>query len=190
MEEITELLQRSRAGDPSASAELVPLIYQHLHRVAEGCLRTERPDHTLTATALIHEAWIRLASLPSTDYKDRNHFFTMAARKMRHVLVDYARRRGSSKRGSGKHAGFDEALAVAAPNDTETVLLMNDLLEQLELDNPRRARFVELRFFAGMTPDEIAEAEQISAPTVYRELRLAQAWLYQKILQTTREKDA
>lgn len=190
MEPITELLRRSREGDRAASDELAPLIYQQLHRVAEGCLRTERSDHTLTATALMHEVWIRLASTDQPDYRDRNHFFSLAARKMRHILVDYARQRGSMKRGSGKRASFEEALAVAAPSDAETVLAMNEMLEQLELANPRRARFFELRFFAGMTPDEIAEVEDMSAPTVYRELRLAQAWLYQKMKEPPHHPDA
>jgi RNA polymerase sigma factor (TIGR02999 family) len=181
MEPITELLRRSREGDHAASEELAPLIYQHLHRVAEGFLRSERTDHTLTATALMNEVWIRIATTDRPDFRDRNHFFSMAARKMRHILVDYARQRGSIKRGSGKRAPFEEALAVASPSDTETVLAMNQILDQLELVNPRRARFFELRFFAGMTPDEIADIESTSAPTVYRELRLAQAWLYQKM---------
>ena len=181
MEPITELLRRSREGDPSAHGELAPLVYEHLHRIAEGCLRTERGDHTLTATALLHEAWIRLVSNEQPDFQDRNHFFSLAARKMRQILVDYARQRSAAKRGSGKPAPLNEALAVANASDAETVLVLNDLLDKLEQHSPRRARFFELRFFGGLTAEEIADVDGVSAPTVFRELRLAQAWLFQQM---------
>jgi RNA polymerase sigma-70 factor, ECF subfamily len=186
-ETITELLRLSREGDRAALDRLTPLVYQQLHRIAEGILRAERSDHTLTATALLHEAWMRLAGSAATqpDYRDRNHFFAIVAKKMRHLLVDHAREKLSQKRGAGvpreqlheKHA----AAAVATAGDPETILLMNDLLDQLEAWNPRRARFFEMRFFGGMTQEEIAETENVSSQTVYRELRVTQAWLMEQM---------
>ncbi len=181
MEPITELLRRSREGDRIASEQLSSLVYAQLHRIAEGCIRTERGDHTLTATALVNEAWIRLASPSQPDFMDRAHFFALAAKKMRQVLVDYARQRGAAKRGAGKRVPLTDSLGVATLDDTETLLAMHQLLDQLETSSPRRARYFELRFFGGMTPEEIANVDASSVPTVYRELRLAQVWLYQQI---------
>lgn len=185
-EPITELLRLCRRGDRDALDRLTPLVYQQLHRVAEGLLRTERAGHTLTATALLHEVWMRLAGSggPQPDYKDRNHFFAMMARKMRHVLVDHARGRASMKRGSGaqpEELKESSVATVASVDDPESILLMNELLDRLEVWNKRRARLFEMRFFGGLTPEEIADTEDISVPTVYRELRITQAWLFEEM---------
>lgn len=181
MEPITELLRRSREGDRDAAEQLSSLVYAQLHRIAEGCLRSERPEHTLTATALVNEAWIRLSSGGPAGFQDRGHFFALAAKKMRQILVDYARRRTAAKRGSGKQEPLSDSLAVAAAGDTETLLAIHQILDRLEAANPRRARWFEMRYFGGMTPEEIAEVDEMSLPTVYRELRLAQAWLFQQM---------
>ena len=157
-------------------------MYEHLHRIAEGCLRTERADHTLSATALLHEAWIKLLGGEQPSVHDRNHFFAMAARRMRQILVDYARSRSAAKRGAGKREPLDKAISSAADaSDPESLLLVNDLLDRLEASNPRRARFFEMRFFGGLKPEEIAELDGVSTQTIYRELRLTQAWLYQEM---------
>ncbi len=175
-------MRRSREGDPEALGELAPLVYEHLHRIAEGCLRAERPDHTLSATALLHEAWIKLLGNEQPDVNDRNHFFAMAARRMRQILVDYARSRSAAKRGAGKRGTLDEAMSAAADSsDPESLLMVNELLDRLETSNPRRARFFELRFFGGLKPEEIAALDGVSPQTIYRELRLTQAWLYQEL---------
>ncbi len=157
-------------------AQVVPLVYGELHRLASLHMRRERGGHTLQPTALVHEAYARLAGSDLT-LQDRRHFFAVASRAMRRILVDHARSRGSLKRGAGaSHVTLDEAMA-APETSPEEVLELNDALERLAGNDERKARVVELHYFGGLSYDEIAEVEEISAATVDRDLRFAKAWL-------------
>jgi RNA polymerase sigma factor (TIGR02999 family) len=173
---ITELLARVRTGDRAALDQLTPLVYDHLRRIAQGCIRGENPGLTLQATSLVHEAWMRLAGNSHPDYKDRAHFFGVAARLMRQILVDHARSVKAAKRGGGK-IPLDVRMEVAGHRQDLTILAVHEALERLGAEDPRKAQFIEMRFFAGMTIEEIAESSGVPKPTVYREVRVAQAWL-------------
>jgi len=157
-------------------AQVVPLVYGELHRLASLHMRRERGGHTLQPTALVHEAYARLAGSDLT-LQDRKHFFAVASRAMRRILVDHARSRGSLKRGAGAaRVPLDEAIAVPETSPEE-VLELNDALERLAAVDERKARVVELHYFGGLSYDEIAEVEEVSAATVDRDLRFAKAWL-------------
>jgi RNA polymerase sigma-70 factor (ECF subfamily) len=173
---ITELLSRVRTGDRAALDQLTPLVYDQLRRIAQGCIRGENPGLTLQATSLVHEAWLRLAGNSHPDYKDRAHFFGVAARLMRQILVDHARSVRAAKRGGGK-ISLDVGMEVAGDRQDLTILAVHEALDRLAAQDPRKAQFIEMRFFAGMTIDEIAECTSVPKPTVYREVRVAQAWL-------------
>lgn len=179
MEAITELLARVRSGDRAALDQLTPLVYDQLRRIAQGCIRGENPGHTLQATSLVHEAWLRLAGNAHPDYQDRAHFFGVAARLMRQILVDHARALKAAKRGGGK---IQLDLKMDLPGDRQdlTILAVHEALDRLALESPRKAQFIEMRFFAGMSIEEIAECTGIPKPTVYREVRVAQAWLFRE----------
>jgi RNA polymerase sigma factor (TIGR02999 family) len=176
---ITELLARVRTGDRTALDQLTPLVYDHLRRIAQGCIRGENPGLTLQATSLVHEAWLRLAANSQPDYKDRAHFFGVAARLMRQILVDHARSVRAAKRGGGK-IPLDVRMEVAGHRQDLTILAVHEALDRLAAQDPRKAQFIEMRFFAGMTIDEIAESSGVPKPTVYREVRVAQAWLFRE----------
>jgi len=176
---ITELLSRVRTGDRAALDQLTPLVYDQLRRIAQGCIRGENPGLTLQATSLVHEAWMRLAGNSHPDYKDRAHFFGVAARLMRQILVDHARSVTAAKRGGGK-IPLDVRMEVAGDRQDLTILAVHEALERLAVQDPRKAQFIEMRFFAGMTIDEIAESSGVPKPTVYREVRVAQAWLFRE----------
>jgi RNA polymerase sigma factor (TIGR02999 family) len=169
-------LQRLAHGDKQAEAELVPQVYRELKKIARGYLRHERPDHTLEATALVHEAYLRLTSQKEIDWKSRNHFFGIAAQMMRRILVDYARRRGASKR-AGCHVSLDEGLTISA-EQCSLVTALDAALERLAALNARQARVVELRFFSGLAEEEIAQLMCLSSRTVKRDWSMARAWLY------------
>lgn len=157
-------------------AQVVPLVYGELHRLASLHMRRERGGHTLQPTALVHEAYARLAGSDLT-LQDRKHFFAVASRAMRRILVDHARSRGSLKRGAGAaRVPLDEAIDVPETSPEE-VLELNDALERLAAVDERKARVVELHYFGGLSYDEIAEVEEVSAATVDRDLRFAKAWL-------------
>jgi RNA polymerase sigma factor (TIGR02999 family) len=174
---VTELLLDWRRGDNDALDQLVPIIYDELRRMAARQLRSERSDHTLQPTALVHEAYGRLIGADIT-WNDRAHFFAVAARTMRRVLVDHARAVNRDKRGGGiVRVTLDENAAVSA-TDPSDVLALDEALERLALMDPRKAEVVQLHFFGGLTYDEIAEALGISAATVDRDLRMARAWLF------------
>ncbi len=176
--DLTELLRRAARGDKEAECALVPRIYRELHRLAVGYLRHERPGHTLQATALVNEVYLRLAGHSNIDWKDRAHFFAIAAKNMRRILVDYARQRGADKRGGGDIAlPLDEGLTISA-EQSSLVTEIDAALERLEQLSPRQAKVVELRFFTGLKEEEIAEIVGISARTVKRDWTLARAWLY------------
>jgi RNA polymerase sigma factor (TIGR02999 family) len=177
---ITMLLSRTSAGDQQAFTHLIPLIYKDLHRIAEGCVRSELPGHTLQATALIHEVYLRLVDYHGLDYRDRGHFFALAARIMRRILVDHARARRAVKRGSALKITLDENLKVSSEKE-RIVVLLDDALKQLAKQDATKARLVEMRFFAGMTAEDIAECVAMPVHTVRRELRIAQAWIRREL---------
>jgi RNA polymerase sigma-70 factor (ECF subfamily) len=174
---ITRLLKRVSGGDKEAFDHLIPLVYDQLRRLASRSLHSERPGHTLRATALVHEAYLRLADSDG-DWQDRVHFYAVAARVMRNILVDYARGVGRQKRGSGaRHIGLDEAVLVD-PSSVPALSDLDESLKRLEQRDSRKGKIVELLFFGGLTYEETAAALGISEATVHRELKMAKAWLY------------
>jgi RNA polymerase sigma factor (TIGR02999 family) len=178
--DVTTLLQQWRAGDQRAVEQLVPLVYDELRASAARLMQRERPDHTLQATALVHEAYAKLLR-SDVDWQDRAHFFAVAARQMRRILVDHAKSRNRDKRGGGvRHVTLESAAVVQAEPATELVELDAALTRFAELD-PRRANVIELHYFGGLTIDEIAQAVGISTPTVSRDLKFARAWLYREL---------
>jgi RNA polymerase sigma-70 factor, ECF subfamily len=178
---VTRLLLDWRGGNQAALDELLPLVYDELRRLAQARLRQEPHGHTLQATALVHEAYVRLVDLDQLTLSDRNHFFAMAARVMRQVLVDHARRKRSDKRGGGAPKITLGGVSVAAPSLDVDVLDLDNALEELAALDDRLARVVELKFFVGMTLDETADALQVSHATVERDWAMAKAWLFRRL---------
>jgi RNA polymerase sigma factor (TIGR02999 family) len=178
-DDITGLLHAIAGGDRGAEDQLIPLVYGELRRIAAGQMRYEGRAHTLQATALVHEAYLRLAKPGAGGWQNRAHFFAVAARVMRRLLVDAARARNADKRGGGAIAVPDglDFIAVEAGDPEEMIAIDRALTRLAEMD-ARQARIVELRFFAGMTVEEIAELLGISSRTVKREWRMARAWLF------------
>jgi RNA polymerase sigma factor (TIGR02999 family) len=177
---VTQLLKRLSAGDRDAFDHLVPLVYDQLRRLASRSLRSQRPDHTLRATALVHEAYLRLADAGG-DWQDRVHFYAVAARVMRSILVDYAKAGKRQKRGGGaEHIAFDEAVLVS-PATPLGLPDLDESLQRLEAHDARKGKVVELLFFGGLTYDETAVALGISEATVHRDLKMAKAWLYRDL---------
>lgn len=175
--DLTRLLRRWRKGDSGAFDELYPVVYQELRSLAGSYLASERGDHTLQPTALVHEAYLRLAKLDRLDTRDRTHFFAIAARVMRRILVDHARRLRADKRpGSNKVELLDHHLVPV--KTSEELLRLNDALKQLEKTHPRASEVVEQRFFGGMSESEVAEVLGLSRATVTREWRFARLWLF------------
>jgi RNA polymerase sigma-70 factor, ECF subfamily len=181
-ESITMILSRLSDGDPEAFDQLIPLVYRELHGIAEGYVRRESPNHTLQPTALIHEAYLRLVDSSSAGYQNRTHFFGVAARVMRQILVDHARARQAAKRGAALRVAFEPRFDFAPERD-RIVMALDDALSTLSRDDRGKARLVELRFFGGMTAEEIAECVRTPIHIVRRELRAAQAWLRREIEQ-------
>ena len=178
--DITNLLRQVRSGDKDANGKLMAALQVELRQLAARAMRHERPGHTLQPTALVNEAFIRLASNSAIESKDRAHFLAIAARLMREILVDYARRRGAQKRGSGMKMTLDDGLALA-DDRLDDVIGCDELLGRLEQLDARQARIVELRFFAGLSVEEVADILEISAPTVKREWASARAWLHREL---------
>jgi RNA polymerase sigma factor (TIGR02999 family) len=179
-ENLTSLLRAWQRGDRAAFDEIVPLIYDELRRLAAFHMRGERPEHTFGPTDLISEAYLRLAGGAQLEFKDRAHFFAIASRSMRQILVDHARKRCADKRGAGERpAEFDET-RVAIDRPWELVAL-DDALEELTKFDERKARVTELHYFGGLTQDEIAAVCDIHVNTVARDLRLAEAWLRNRL---------
>ena len=177
-EDVTSLLNKLAAGDQEAAAQLVPLVYEELRHLAARRLRQERPDHTLQATALVHEAYVKLAAQRDAKWQNRAQFFGVASQVMRRILVDYARGQQRVRRGGKQQkVSLDDVLLVS-PDRTEEVLTVHESLSRLERLDARQARIVELRYFGGLTVEEVAEVVGISTKTVMRELNVAKAWLY------------
>ena len=178
--EVTRLLRRLRSGDEEAAGKLIAAVYGELRHMAARAMRSERPGHTLQPTALVHEAFLKLAGSAGVEWRDRAHFFGVAARLMREILVDYARKRDAIKRGSGLRITLDDSLLISEDRLGD-VVAMDEVLKRLEALDPRQGQIVELRFFGGLSVEEVAEVMQISTPTVKREWQSAKAWLHQEL---------
>jgi RNA polymerase sigma factor (TIGR02999 family) len=179
---VTALLGQLRAGRTDVAGQLVPLIYDELRRIAGAQMRRERAGHTLQATAVVHEAYMRLAGDQEIQWQNRTHFFAIAARVMRQVLLDYARQRHAEKRGgeAARRVEIDAELLVG-PNRIEDIVAMDEVLTRLSELDQLQGRIVELRFFAGLSVEETAEVMGISDSTVKREWRSAKAWLHREL---------
>jgi RNA polymerase sigma factor (TIGR02999 family) len=182
-QQITHLLLAWGGGDQAALAELMPLVYDELRKVAARHLRHQRPGHTLQTTALVNEAYLRLIDSSQVQWQNRAHFFAVSAQLMRRILVDFARSRNYQKRGGGaERVSLDEALAFA-PERGADLLALDDALNRLAQLNPRQAQVVELRYFGGLSEEESAEALKVSVRTIQRDWNLARLWLYRELSQ-------
>jgi len=179
--QITQLLQSWSQGDEAAIDKLMPLVYDELHSMARRYMSNEKPDHTLQATALVNEAYLRLVHASGADWQNRTHFFAVSAQVMRRILVDWARSRHAAKRGNDVPAlELDEALAVPLKTGTDLVAV-DDALKALSLLDSRKTQIVELRFFGGLSVKETAEVLKVSEETVHRDWRLAKSWLRREL---------
>ncbi len=185
--QVTQLLKSWRGGEPGALERLTPLVYSELRRLARRQMARERPDHTLQATALVHEAYVRLVDARKVDWQDRGHFFALSAQMMRRILVDAARARRYQKREGEVHKVPLEEGMMASPQPGPELMALDDALKSLALLDPRKGQVVEMRFFGGLSVEETAEALQISTRTVMREWSLAQAWLFRELSKTSGE---
>jgi RNA polymerase sigma-70 factor (ECF subfamily) len=176
--DVTSLLNKLAAGDQEAAAQLVPLVYEELRHLAARRLRHERPDHTLQATALVHEAYVKLSAQRDAKWQNRAQFFGVASQVMRRILVDYARGQLRIRRGGKQQKVSLDDIVLVSPDRSEEVLAVHESLSRLEKLDARQARIVELRYFGGLTIEEAAEVVGISTKTVMRELTVAKAWLY------------
>lgn len=176
--EITRLLQRASQGDASAQGELMPFVYAELRKIAARHLAKEYAAHTLQATALVHEAYLRLRKGATIHFTNRSHFFAVASNAMRRILVENARRRGRARQGAGAvHIPLHDTIYLDESSD-DFVLALHDALGRLAALDPRQAQIIEMRYFSGLEVQEIAEVLQLSRRTVHREWETARAWLY------------
>ena len=180
-EQITQLLGRLADGDRSVVDAILPLVYDELRRMAQGHLRHERKDHTLNATALVHEAYLKLVDQNQVSWQNRAHFLAIAAQAMRRILISYARGRLAEKRGGGEPAVTFNDEFMGKENRAAELVALDEALLRLKTVSERQSRVVELRFFGGLTEPEIAEATGISVPTVKRDWRVARAWLSREL---------
>jgi len=179
--EITNLLDDWKQGDPYALEKLTPLVYDELRRIARRYARSERNGHTLQTTALINEAYVRLAGNESPDWQNRQHFFAVTAQVMRHILIDHARRRRALKHGGdGRQVSLSEAEAMTSERAAELIAL-DEALEELAAFDSRKSQVVQLRYFGGLSLEETAEALGVSLMTVRRDWRAAKAWLFRAL---------
>lgn len=179
--EITLLLEQWSSGDKAALDSLIPILYEELRRLASNYMRGERPDHLLQATALANEAYLRLMGRDHVSCQTRNQFFALAAQVMRRILVDYARGRDRVKRGEGITALSIDDVAVLSDNRAEEVIAIDMALHHLNSFDSRKARVFELRYFGGMSVDEVADALSVSPVTVARDWRMAKVWLRREV---------
>ena len=179
--QITQLLAEWSDGNQSALDELYPLVYEELHRLARRYMSRERKGHTLQTTALINEAYVRLVDQKNVRWANRSHFFAISAQIMRRILIDHARRQGYAKRGGGaKQVSLEEA-AIVAPDQASELVRLDEALKSLAKVDERRCHVVELRYFGGLSNEEIAGVLKVSENTVTRDWNLARAWLYQQL---------
>lgn len=178
--QITQLLMQWKRGDEEAPRVLMPLVYGELRRLARHHLRSERPDHTLQTTALVHEAYLRMVKPSSPQLESRGYFFALASQLMREILVDYARKRRAAKRSGGERLTLDEAAELSESKSVD-VLALDDALKELAKLSPRQSRIVELKFFGGLSIGEVAGILDVSAATVERDWAVARAWLHREI---------
>jgi RNA polymerase sigma factor (TIGR02999 family) len=182
MENVTQVLCAIEEGDPHAAEQLLPLVYEELRRLAAQKLAQEAPGQTLQATALVHEAYVRLVDVARVEHwNSRGHFFAAAAEAMRRILVDQARKKLSQRRGGGRQRLELEPLCVAAPEPSDDVLAVHEALERFEQVAPQKARLVKLRYFAGLTLPQAADALGISRTTADRHWAYARAWLHAEL---------
>jgi RNA polymerase sigma factor (TIGR02999 family) len=179
--DVTRLLEAVEQGDPKAAEELLPLVYDELRKLAAARMAQQPEGQTLQATALVHEAWLRLVDGPNRQYTSRRHFFSAAAQAMRHLLIERARRKLRERHGGVLQRVDVEDVEIAAPTDDERLLQINMALEELALAAPEKAEVVKLRFFVGLDEEEIAELLQLSPRTVERYWSYAKAWLFERI---------
>ena len=178
---VTQLLQQWSQGDDAAVVELTPLVYEELRRLAHHFMEGQRPNHTLQTTALVNEAYLRLADQTNPRWQNRAHFFAVAARAMRQILVSYARTQQAQKRGGGAFKiELDEA-AILSPEQSQEIVDLHEALERLETLDSRKAQVVELKFFGGLNYEEIAEVLKIARMTVRRDWEFAKLWLYTEL---------
>jgi RNA polymerase sigma-70 factor (ECF subfamily) len=178
---VTQLLQQWSYGDHSALPELAPLVYEELRRLAHHYMEGQRPDHTLQTTALVNEAYLRLADQTNPTWQSRAHFFAVAARAMRQIVVDYARSNRAQKRGGGgARIELDES-AILSPEQSKEIVDLHEALQRLGTLDSRKAQVVELKFFGGLNYDEIAEVLKIARMTVRRDWEFARLWLYTEL---------
>lgn len=189
-EEVTELLVRWSDGDQNALEQLMPLVFEELRRLAQSFFRGERSDHTLQPTALVHEVYLKLVDQRRVSWQNRAEFFAFAATLMRRLLVDHARSKRAAKRGSGvAPVPLEEVLLRDDSSNPDLVLAIDECLGRLAELDPRQARVVEMRYFAGLTMEEIAEAEQVALSTVKRDWKTAQLWLLNELRSRAPEDD-
>ncbi len=182
---VTQLLAEWSRGDNAALAELTPLVYEELQRLAHHFMEGQRPDHTLQTTALVNEAYLRLTDQTNPRWQNRAHFFAVAARAMRQILVSYARSQRSQKRGGGAiKIELDEA-AIVSPEQSKEIVDLHEALEMLATLDSRKAQVVELKYFGGLNYDEMAEVLKISPVTVRRDWKFAKVWLYTELHNAT-----
>jgi RNA polymerase sigma-70 factor (ECF subfamily) len=187
--DVTKFLVDLQNAAPDASSQLIPLVYDELHRLARHQMRNERSDHTLQATALVHEAYLRLVNQSDRTWQNRAHFIGVAAQVMRRILVDYARARRATKReGMLQRVPLEEPL-LFTEQQSEELLALNDALERLAQIDARQSRVVELRFFGGLTVDETAESLGMSSKTVKRDWSVARAWLHREVSKSVGHED-
>src|SRR5215210_2601217 len=180
-EEMTQLLVDWSKGDQAARDQLIPLVEQELHRIAHQHMNREGPGHTLQTTALVNEAYLRLIDQKHVRWQNRAHFFAIAAQTMRRILIDHARKHARAKRGGGAHKVSLDEVAVLSRERASEVGALDEALERLAVVDPRRAQVVELRFYGGLSNDEVAEVLNISPNTVMRDWNMARAWLYREL---------
>jgi RNA polymerase sigma factor (TIGR02999 family) len=178
---VTQLLQEWSRGDNAALAELTPLVYEELRRLAHHYMERERSGHTLQTTALVNEAYLSLADQSDPNWQSRAHFFAAAARAMRQILVDYARSNRAQKRGGGGAKIELDETAIISPEQSREIVDLHEALERLDTLDSRKARVVELKYFGGLNHDEIAEVMRVSTVTVRRDWVFAKAWLHNEL---------
>ena len=178
MSDVTRILERVEQGDPQAAEALLPVVYDELRRLAAHKMAQEMAGHTLQPTALVHEAWLRLVGNESQSWQNRAHFFGAAAEAMRRILIESARRRARLKRGGNPERVDLEDLPIAAPDRDETLLAVDEALNQLEKEDPEKARIVKLKFFVGLTNQQVAQSLGVTERTIERTWAYAKAWLF------------